>query len=88
RLRGDAKEELRTLEGLVGSKLASQQAPTPDELYALGRAYASNQRLDEARAQFDDALAQVPQHLPSLLGAGYVRYAQDDRDGAEGFFKR
>ena len=84
RSRGDAREELRCLEELVGSV----ENPTPDDLYALGRAYLSAERLDDAKAAFDRALAQDAKHVPCLLGAGYVLYRQDDREGSRSFFQQ
>ncbi len=81
---GDGKAEVKALEELVGSGVRS----SPDDLYALGRAYLTVERLDDARLTFDKAVAAVATHTPSLLGAGWVRYASDDREGAREFFQR
>jgi tetratricopeptide (TPR) repeat protein len=84
RAKGDAKTEVRILEELVGSGVRA----SADDLYALGRAYATADRLDDARLVFDRAIALVATHVPALLGAGYVRYAADDREIARDFFQR
>ncbi len=84
RNKGDAKGELRALEELVGSGSTG----SADDLYALGRAYAGVERVEDARLTFDRAIAAVATHVPSLLGAGWVRYVTDDREAARDFFQK
>ncbi|MCO5171031.1 MAG: tetratricopeptide repeat protein [Planctomycetes bacterium] len=81
--RGDPEAELRLLE-----LHARTAAPGPDLLARLGRSYLRQERHDEARALFERALEQAPDHAASLRGLAFVAYARDDRPRAKELFER
>lgn len=78
------------LEGLIEDYLALA-AQEPDRVawrLLAGHLLVRSGRLDEARAQFDAALASEPQNVTALRAAGAVAAALDDSAASAGFFER
>jgi tetratricopeptide (TPR) repeat protein len=82
-IEGDA---VRAVE-LVETALAeSSEASAPEEVafyaYQLGELHRSAGAISEAEAAYEQALAIMPEHVPSLAGLGRIREAQGRRDEA------